>query len=302
MPIHSSGPKVALLNNLGGVTPLEMAVLAEELARSDVIDDLKYLVGPAPMMTALDRRGFSVSILPVEAQALALLQTPVAMRDWPGCQTLGAPVVVKMPDGLAPVRIAPSSDPKTAALIVQCCDMFIASEAALNALDAQSGDGDTGATLAGASRALQGAIDRLPLADHPRLYHAIGQELSQTMGRSSGVLLAIFFAAAGDAALSGKSHLDALKAGLARVVEVGGAHVGDRTMIDALDLALNALPESFVAASKAARKGADHTAGIVRAMAGRASYISEGRLSGYNDPGAEAVALLFEKLGTLMGP
>ena len=70
--------------------------------------------------------------------------------------------------------------------------------------------------------------DELPLADHTQLYRAIGLELSQTMGGSSGVLLAIFFAAAGDAASSGMSLTDALKAGLARMQEIGGAQLGDQ--------------------------------------------------------------------------
>jgi len=77
---------------------------------------------------------------------------------------------------------------------------------------------------------------------------------------------------------------------------VGGARPGDRTMIDALTPALEALPEGFAAAAKAARVGADHTAEILKAKAGRASYISEERLKGHNDPGAEAVALLVESL------
>ena len=81
---------------------------------------------------------------------------------------------------------------------------------------------------------------------------------------------------------------------MTRVQEVGGAHPGDRTMIDALKPAFDALPDGFSAAVAAARAGADYTAQIVKAKAGRASYISEDRLSGYNDPGAEAVALLFE--------
>lgn len=68
----------------------------------------------------------------------------------------------------------------------------------------------------GAARALIGAMDRLLLADHTQLYRAIGQELSQTMGGSSGVLLAIFFAAAGDAASGGMTMVDALRAGLER--------------------------------------------------------------------------------------
>jgi len=295
-PHAGSGPKVALLNNLGGATPLEMSVLAEEMAKSDVIADIQYLVGPAPMMTSLDMRGFSVSILPVRPADLTLLQSEVPMLDWPGCITLSAPEIAPIPDGLTPIKSIPSEDPKVAEFIADCCDVFLGAEAALNALDAQSGDGDTGSTLAGASRALKAAIPQLPLADSTQLYRAIGLELSQTMGGSSGVLLAIFFSAVGDAASSGLPHVEALKAGLVRVQEVGGAELGDRTMIDALAPALDALPEGFESAAKSARAGANQTANIVKAKAGRASYISEDRLSGHNDPGAEAVALLFESL------
>jgi dihydroxyacetone kinase len=92
-------------------------------------------------------------------------------------------------------------------------------------------------------RALKEAIDRLPLADPTQLYRAIGLELSRTMGGSSGVLLAIFFSAAGDTASSGLPHVKALQAGLARVQEVGRAQPGDRTMIDALLPALDALAQ-----------------------------------------------------------
>lgn len=163
----------------------------------------------------------------------------------------------------------------------------------------KSGDGDTGSTLANASRALIGSMDSLPLADFTQLFRAIGQELSQTMGGSSGVLLAIFFAAAGDASSSGLQMRDALKAGLERMQQIGGAKPGDRTMIDALQPALEALGDGFGAAAAAARKGADHTATLSKANAGRASYLNAEQLMGHNDPGAEAVALLFEHLARL---
>ena len=116
------------------------------------------------------------------------------------------------------------------------------------------------------------------------------------MGGSSGVLLASFFAAAGDASASGAGMVGALKAGLDRIQQVGGAKAGDRTMIDALAPALDALDGGLDAAAQAARKGADNTAMITRAKAGRASYIAEDKLAGHNDPGAEAVARLLEKL------
>ncbi|MEM6492294.1 MAG: dihydroxyacetone kinase subunit DhaK, partial [Pseudomonadota bacterium] len=290
------GPQIALLNNLGGATPLEMGVLADVLAQSRIGGQIRWLIGPAPMMTSLDMQGFSVSLLPAIDADEAALHAPVAPSAWPGCAKVDAPSVVALPDGLTPIQPIASAHPETRAFIDRCCGVLIDAEAALNALDAKSGDGDTGSTLATAARALRGALDRLPLADQTQLYRAIGLELSQTMGGSSGVLLAIFFAAAGDASASGKGPVDALKAGLERIQQVGGAGPGDRTMIDALAPALEALPLGVDAAAKAARTGADATAQITRARAGRASYLSEANLAGVNDPGAEAVALLLERI------
>ncbi|MBO6509694.1 MAG: dihydroxyacetone kinase subunit DhaK [Roseibium sp.] len=295
-PNLAPGPHVAILKNLGSTTPLEMAVLAEELTLSRIGGQIRWLVGPAAMMTSLDMHGFSVSLLPVSAADEAALQAPVAPWVWPGCLPLGAVSVLPLPDGLSPIQPLPSKNEATRQFIERCCNILIAAEDDLNALDAKSGDGDTGSTLATAARALIKAFDRLPLADLTQLYRAIGLELSQTMGGSSGVLLAIFFAAAGDASSSGRDAIGALKAGLDRIMQVGGAKPGDRTMIDALMPALNALENGIEAAALEARQGADATARITRARAGRASYVSEASLSGHNDPGAEAVARLFENL------
>lgn len=295
-PTIGSGPHVALLNNLGGATPLEMAVLAEELVRSSIGEQITWMVGPAPLMTSLDMQGFSVSLLPINQTDQASLLAPVAPRAWPGCLPVSVEPVLPLPDGLAPIQPTPSANAETSAFLERCCTILINAEAELNALDAKSGDGDTGSTLATASRALIGSLDRLPLADPTQLYRALGQELSQTMGGSSGVLLAIFFAAAGDASANGANIVGALSAGLDRVRQVGGASPGDRTMIDALHPALEALPDGLAAAATAARKGADDTARITKAKAGRATYISEEKLAGHNDPGAEAVAKLLEQI------
>ena len=295
-PHMKAGDHVALLNNLGGATPLEMAVLTEELALSTLNHRVKWIIGPAEMMTSLDMQGFSVSLLPVTPADLDALSAPVAPNAWPGLSALGPVAIRPLPDGLSPIQPMASTHPVRRALIESCCLALIASEGDLNALDAKSGDGDTGSTLAGASRALNAALDRLPLADPTQLYRAIGMELSQTMGGSSGVLLAIFFAAAGDASSSGKSWIGALSAGLDRVMQVGGAKPGDRTMIDALAPALAALPDGLSAAAKAARAGADATAKMTRAKAGRSSYLSADKLAGHVDPGAEGVARLFEHL------
>jgi dihydroxyacetone kinase len=284
------------LNNLGSATPLEMSVLVEELISSQIGSSITHLIGPAPMMTSLDMHGFSISLLPLDGHALASLEAKAAPHAWPGCHKISAVSIVPLPDGLTPIQPMPSKNANAERLIRRCCEILIAAEGDLNALDAKSGDGDTGSTLATASRALIKGLGRLPLADWTQLYRAIGLELSQTMGGSSGVLLAIFFTAAGDASASGQDAVSALKVGLMRIQQVGGASVGDRTMIDALSPALEELVNGLQPAANAARKGADSTAKMLRAKAGRASYVSEKHLAGHNDPGAEAVARLFEEL------
>ncbi|MDA7424096.1 dihydroxyacetone kinase subunit DhaK [Thalassococcus lentus] len=297
--VMQNKPHVALLNNLGGASVLEMSILANELAKSSISKNLKLIVGPAAMMTSLDMRGFSISVYPLTAEDHAWLSAPCGPSAWPGCKAIAPVRIEELPDGLRPIQPIPSEHKDTAAFLTKCCQILIEAEADLNALDAKSGDGDTGSTLAGAARALIGALDRLPLADHTQLYRAIGQELTQTMGGSSGVLLAIFFTAAGDAASSGLSMVAALKEGLARMQQIGGAELGDRTMVDALKPALDELDaKGFAEAASAARQGAAFTATITKAKAGRASYISAEQLSGHVDPGAEAVARLFEQLAS----
>ena len=295
-PHLGNGPFVALLNNLGSTTPIEMSVLAHELANSAIAGEIRFIIGPAAMMTSLNMHGFSVSIMNLSDEQLDGLRFPVSPAAWPGIQSLSKPKPERLPDGLTPVQPIASEDEQTHATIESICDLLIAAETRLNDLDAKSGDGDTGATLASAARSLKICLDKMPLADLTQLMPALGNELSQIMGGSSGVILAIFFNATGDACSRGIPIEKALAKGLERVSQVGGAVKGDRTMIDALQPALQALPDGLDKAAAAARAGADSTALIAQAKAGRAAYVPAENLKGYNDPGAEAVALLFEGL------
>lgn len=292
----SDASHVALLNNLGGASVLEMSVLANELARSQIAGKLGAIVGPASLMTSLDMQGFSVTVYPASEDEIALLSESCGPSVWPGCRSLKTPELQVMPDGLELRTFAASKNADREALLKTCCNTFIAAEADLNALDAKSGDGDTGATLAGAARALLGSINRMPLDNDAELMSAIGQELGQIMGGSSGILLAIFFTAAGDAAASGAPLVKALQVGLQHMKSVGGAQIGDRTMVDALEPALAVLDLDISEAAKAARAGADGTSSMLKANAGRSSYVSAAQLDGHNDPGAEATALMFESL------
>ncbi|MGO6996368.1 dihydroxyacetone kinase subunit DhaK [Rhizobium leguminosarum] len=288
-------PLVALLNNLGGTSVLEMSVLAHDLIGSKLAG-LRYMIGPAAMMTSLDMRGFSVSTLPVTEEDVRALSSPVAVIAWPGMSEIGEAKTVGMPAILS-AKVVPASENAAARRILKkACATLIASTADLNALDAKSGDGDTGSTLARAANALIADVEKMPFADITALFRAISQTLSQTMGGSSGVLLAILFAAASDAASKGMDVAESLLEGLSRMQVIGGAGIGDRTMVDALLPALLALKLGLAQAAKAAREGADNTASMLKARSGRASYVGADQLAGHVDPGAEAAARLFEAI------
>ncbi|MBI2720307.1 MAG: dihydroxyacetone kinase subunit DhaK [Rhizobiales bacterium] len=287
-----------LLNNLGSTTPLEMGVLAHEFLGAPRARKIKLAIGPAPLMTSLDMHGFSASLLPLTRDFAAALASPVAPVAWPGATPVGKLQRIKLPKDLRRQRPKPSRDAALRSLVERCCDLLAGLEDELNGLDQKVGDGDTGSTIATGARSLKGKLGALPLDSLGGFFSATSGVLSTSMGGSSGVLLAILFAAAGATAEAGAPWPKALQAGLNRMMEYGGAGPGDRTMVDALEPALAALAagKTLSEAAAAARQGADATAKMQRARAGRSAYVSAANLSGVPDPGAVAVARLFEGL------
>lgn len=299
-PIAGADRLALLVNNLGSTTALEMAVLTQAVLATDLGRRVRLLLGPSPVMTALDMHGASLTFLALDdaIEAALLSETPVAA--WPRARILSRPLVRPLPDGLAggPAPAA-SRDAGVAARIEAVCRALIAAEASLNALDARVGDGDTGSTFAEGARAVLADLDRLPQAEPAALCRALGERLGRATGGSSGVLLSIFFTAAGAALAAGEEWPGACAAGLARVREIGGAGPGDRTMLDAAIPAVDALAASGLdAAARAARAGAEATAGMERAGTGRSSYLAGTDLKGHPDPGAVAVATAFEALAS----
>ncbi len=285
-----------LVNNLGSTTPLEMGLITNEILRGKHGKKIKLVCGPANLVTSLDMHGFSFSLLPLTAEFERALKSPAHPLVWPGVKTHVAPRLVKLPAAMKQRSVKASRNPALAAFVQNACNILIAAESRLNALDAKVGDGDTGSTVATAARHVKKALGKMPLAKQDQFFAAVSDAMTRTMGGSSGVLLAIFFASASQNA--GKGLHAALQAGLARMMEYGGAKPGDRTMIDALVPALNELSKSGSVgkAARAARAGADATARMTHARAGRSSYVSAAKLKGVNDPGAEAVAMLLEGL------
>ncbi len=284
-----------LINNLGSTTPLEMSLIANQVLKGRHGRKIKLVCGPANLVTSLDMHGFSLSLLPLTPEFENALLSPASPLVWPGVKTHSGPKIIKLPAEMKSKSWKASKNPALASLVRGACDILIAAEQRLNALDAKVGDGDTGSTIAAAARHVRTSLNKMPLARQDQFFAALSDAMSRTMGGSSGVLLAIFFAAA--ARHAGRWQ-DALQAGLASMMAHGGAKPGDRTMIDALVPALAVLAKNgnIGKAAAAARTGADATAGMTRARAGRSTYVSAAKLKGVNDPGAEAVAMLLEGL------
>ncbi|SMG61825.1 dihydroxyacetone kinase [Cedecea sp. NFIX57] len=288
-----------LINNLGGVSSLEMALLTKELMHSDLGSQVKYLIGPAPLVSALDMKGFSLSAIKLSPDFIQALESEVETAGW-------QPMVKyhKMPEQKQAViredhAVKPSANDEVKALVASVTQTLIAQENHLNALDAKVGDGDTGSTFAEGARDIANLNDKgkLPLNDAAALLGLVGERLATVMGGSSGVLMSIFFTAAGQKVSEKQPLAESLLFGLAQMKRYGGADLGDRTLIDALQPALEALRDKDLnAAAKAAEKGAADTAKMQKANAGRSSYVNSDNLDGVKDPGAVAVAKVFAGL------
>ncbi len=179
----------------------------------------------------------------------------------------------------------------------------------LSDLDAAIGDGDHGANMNRGFAAVVKKLETTDATDLSTLFKTIGMTLLSTVGGASGPLYGGFFMAVGKQA-AGAETLDvpglsaALKAGLADIVRRGKAELGDKTMVDALTPALDAmesggtaLPEAAQIAATTAREAATATAPLL-AKKGRASYLGE-RSIGHEDPGANSAALLLECLANV---
>ncbi|PZR77468.1 MAG: dihydroxyacetone kinase [Stutzerimonas stutzeri] len=285
-----------LINNLGGVSALEMALLTKELAHSALKDQIAYLIGPAPLVSSLDMKGFSLSLLRLNETFEKAINADVQTVGWQKPVPFAPMKTQRHSPVYNQLEIEPSENPQVKTLVSTAARTLVDLENRLNALDAKVGDGDTGSTFAEGAREIINLLEQgeLPLNNTAQLLQLTGERLATVMGGSSGVLMSIFFTAAGQAVHDGKPLPEALLRGLHQMKHYGGAELGDRTLIDALQPALEALRDNGLdAAASAAKAGAAKTATMQTAGAGRSSYVNSENLEGVTDPGAVAIADVF---------
>ena len=298
--VKKSDKLAVLINNLGGVSPLEMSQITKEVVHSALGSSVRYLIGPASLVSALDMKGFSLSVIALKGGIEEALLAEVEAAGWHPLVKLEKLATKKGKAISDKKSVKASSNAEVGKIVETITQTLSGLEDELNKLDAKVGDGDTGSTFATGARDIQkqNKGKKLPLNNVADLLGVVGDRLATVMGGSSGVLMSIFFTAAGKKVAEGEKLPKALLFGLERMKHYGGADLGDRTMIDALQPALEALgkKDALKGAAKAAAKGAKDTASMKKANAGRSSYLSSDSLKGVKDPGAVAVEKVFEAL------
>lgn len=177
----------------------------------------------------------------------------------------------------------------------------------LTELDRPIGDNDHGINMAKGFTEVKKKLESMADADLGTIFKSTGMTLVSTVGGSSGPLYGTAFMKMG-MALNGKKEMNmqeflaALQMGVEGVGQRGRSTTEEKTMLDAMVPALNAMKEAseggqtakaaLEAGVKAAEAGVEHTKELI-ATKGRASYVGE-RGIGHQDPGATSFTFMLQ--------
>lgn len=187
-------------------------------------------------------------------------------------------------------------------------DRIIKEKEFLTELDAPIGDSDHGINMAKGFTEVKKKLPELAGKDVGTIFKTAGMTLVSTVGGSSGPLYGTAFMKLG-MALAGKETVDfhefmeGFKLGVEGVKQRGRSTTGEKTMLDAMVPAMDAMNEAFEKNQdarsafsegvKAAEAGVEYTKTII-ATKGRASYVGE-RSIGHQDPGATSFTYMLQE-------
>lgn len=302
---------VALVNGLGATTSLELHAIGSLLHDELTARGIRPLaIVPGTFTAALDMAGFSLTLTRMKPEWIDLWTAPTDTPLVLPSRTLTADAAAS-----AVVRAAGEQQSRAAdtaperAVLDRFAEIVSQGRDNLTRLDQLVGDGDFGDNLLG------GVKRALALADSGiEGMSALAQAFLDDVGGTSGPLFGLLFQQLATVTWPDGDATDphavaaAATSGLAAIHRVGGAEVGDCTLVDALAPAAGALDAAtrdsaespFTAAAEAAIEGALSTASLLPRR-GRASYVGDHAL-GVPDPGALGVALLFTAIARAYEP
>jgi phosphoenolpyruvate---glycerone phosphotransferase subunit DhaL len=193
--------------------------------------------------------------------------------------------------------------PRQKKCLRDACEQMTAHTQELCLLDTGIGDGDHGITVERGFLAAARAIDAYMGESIQELFTVVGEHMAQSMGGAIGPLYGAYWSAFAQALeareLTGDNLGPALMAGCVRVMKLGRANAGDKTVVDAMypcaQAAMNGtgtLVQRLRLGAEAAMQGAMDTKRMV-AKKGRARFLAEKSLE-HVDAGAYSFALFMD--------
>ena len=319
-----AGDEVAVLvNGLGSTPLLELNLVYYELYKRMHKDGLKVYDSEVKIYcTCMEMGGFSITFLKLDDELKAYYDAPCFSPFYAKGAVSGE---ISKDDGEEEELEFDENDVEPAVItrskagvltelnaedarnmLLYIADKIIASKPYLTEIDSAIGDGDHGIGMAGGMQKAKKKLLKMQDEENVyRIFEAAGQAMLMSMGGASGVIFGSLYLAGAKgmepkSAINAKDLADMEKKSLAAIQERGGAKVGDKTMVDALSPAVDALeanygkglPEMLEAAEEAAKQGVEDTKKYV-AKFGRAKSLLE-RAIGHQDAGATSVYLIFK--------
>lgn len=321
--ISKSDETVLLINNLGGVSVLEMGGITTEVV-SQLEKD--YGVKPARIlagtfMTSLNGLGFSISLLKVTdlrigKSVLELLDAPSEAAGWSAAISTNTwsnkPSQTREEGAGKGVENKPcgiSIDPTLAKQVLgKALDRVIAAEPNVTKFDTAVGDGDCGIGLKRGAEGIKAHLESSPEQKDAALFvDGIVEVVENDMDGTSGALYAIFLNAVAyglrlqSNGSSGSADPQVWSKALGTAMKTLGQYTqakpGDRTLVDALQPFVEQLTKTsdVQKAAQAADEGSKKTKGM-QASLGRTVYIGGSGYQEVPDPGAYGLAEFFSGL------
>lgn len=319
-----AGDEVAVLvNGLGSTPLLELNLVYYELYKRIHKEGLKvYDAEIKTYCTCMEMGGFSITFLKMDDELKPYYDAPCFSPYYAKGSVASVTVDTNEDEqeiefdetDVEPTTVVRSKEGVLEQLSVKdarnmllyVADKIIANKPYLTEVDSAIGDGDHGIGMAGG---MQKAKKKLLRMEDERnvyqIFETAGQAMLMSMGGASGVIFGSLYLA-GAKGMEAKEILTAQdiakmeEKSLIAIQKRGGARLGDKTMVDALAPAVEALKEHagegllemMKAAEYAAKQGVENTKQYI-AKYGRAKSLLE-RAIGYQDAGATSVYLIFQ--------